>query len=193
MLTIVRELLRELGSHQAAQNVTIDSSFDRDLGLGSLERVELLVRAEKRFNCRLPDEIAQRAQTPAEWIEALSNGGQVQTKPARFPIEPSSDAPAPPAECKTFVDVLRTQVNTEPDRIQIHLLEGDSGETITYAQLLERSQQVAAGLLEAGLKAQPNGSHHAADLRGLLLLILGDHAGRRHRGTDLPAGASRQN
>ncbi len=152
MLTIVRELLRELGSHQAAQNVTIDSSFDRDLGLGSLERVELLVRAEKRFNCRLPDEIAQRAQTPAEWIEALSNGGQVQTKPARFPIEPSSDAPAPPAECKTFVDVLRTQVNTEPDRIQIHLLEGDSGETITYAQLLERSQQVAAGLLEAGLK-----------------------------------------
>ena len=152
MLTIVRELLRELGSRQAAQNVTIDSSFDRDLGLGSLERVELLVRAEKRFNCRLPDEIAQRAQTPAEWIEALSNGGQVQTKPERFLIEPSSDAPPPPAECKTFVDVLRTQAGTEPDRIQIHLLEGDSGQTITYAQLLERSQQVAAGLLEAGLK-----------------------------------------
>ena len=152
MLTIVRELLRELGSHQAAQNVTIDSSFDRDLGLGSLERVELLVRAEKRFNCRLPDEIAQRAETPAEWIEALANGGQVQTKSARFPIEPSRDAPPPPTECKTFVDVLRTQAGTEPDRIQIHLLEGDSGETITYAQLLDGSQQVAAGLLEAGLK-----------------------------------------
>ena len=152
MLTIVRELLRELGSNQAAQNVTIDSSFDRDLGLGSLERVELLVRAEKRFNCRLPDEIAQRAGTPAEWIEALANGGQVQTKPARFPIEPSRDAPPPPTECKTFVDVLRTQAGTEPERIQIHLLEGDSGETITYAELLERSQQVAAGLLEAGLK-----------------------------------------
>ena len=86
MLAIVRELLTELGSHQAAQNVTINSSFDRDLGLGSLERVELLVRAEKRYGCRLPDEIAQRAETPAEWIEALANGGQVRTKPARFPI-----------------------------------------------------------------------------------------------------------
>jgi len=154
MLTIVRELLTELGSHQAAKNVTADSSFDRDLGLGSLERVELLVRTEKRYGCRLPDEIAQRAETPAEWIEALANGGQVQTKLARFPIAPSGEAPPPPTEAKTFADVLRTQANTEPDRIQIHLLEGDSGQTITYAQLLDRSQQVAAGLIEAGL--QPN-------------------------------------
>ena len=154
ILTIVRELLTELGSHQAAKNVTVDSSFDRDLGLGSLERVELLVRTEKRYGCRLPDEIAQRAETPAEWIEALANGGQVQTKAARFPIEPSRDAPPPPTESKTFAEVLRTQTEAEPDRIQIHLLEGDSGETITYAQLLERSQQVAAGLIQAGL--QPN-------------------------------------
>ena len=152
MLVIVRELLTELGSHQAAQNVTINSSFDRDLGLGSLERVELLVRAEKRYGCRLPDEIAQRAETPAEWIEALASGGQVRTKPARFPIEPSREASPPPAESKTFADILRTQVETEPGRIQIHLIEGDSGQTITYAQLLERSQQVAAGLVEAGLK-----------------------------------------
>ena len=154
MLTIVRELLTELGSHQAAKNVTVDSSFDRDLGLGSLERVELLVRTEKRYGCRLPDEIAQRAETPAQWIEALANGGQVQTKQARFPIEPSREAPPPPTEAKSFADVLRTQVEAEPDRIQIHLLEGDSGQTITHAQLLDRSQQVAAGLIEAGL--QPN-------------------------------------
>ena len=120
--------------------------------MGSLERVELLVRAEKRYGCRLPDEIAQRAETPAEWIEALANGGQVRTKSARFPIEPSREAPPPPAESKTFADILRTQVETEPGRIQIHLIEGDSGQTITYAQLLERSQQVAAGLVEAGLK-----------------------------------------
>ena len=152
MLAIVRELLRELGSHQAAKTVTIDSSLERDLGLGSLERVELLVRAEKRYGCRLPDEIAQRGETPAEWIEALANGGQIQTTPGRFPIEPSGEAPPPPAESKTFAEVLRAQTEAEPGRIQIHLLEGDAGQTITSSQLLERSQQVAAGLIETGLQ-----------------------------------------
>src|SRR5713226_3545540 len=71
ILEIVRELLRELGSHRAAEAATLHSSFDRDLGLGSLERVELLVRCESRFNVRLPDEIAQRAETPAEWVRAI--------------------------------------------------------------------------------------------------------------------------
>ena len=33
-----------------------DSSFERELGLGSLERVELAVRAEREFGVRLPEE-----------------------------------------------------------------------------------------------------------------------------------------
>ena len=59
VLDTIRELLLEIGSQQAAANVSLSSSLNRDLGLGSLERVELLVRMERRFQCRLADDIAQ--------------------------------------------------------------------------------------------------------------------------------------
>jgi len=45
-LEVFRKLLSELGSPQAAENISLNSSLDRDLSLGSLERVELLVRLE---------------------------------------------------------------------------------------------------------------------------------------------------
>src|SRR5690349_13459993 len=80
VLEVFRELLTELGSHRAAQTVSLDSSLDRELSLGSLERVELLVRFESRFNARLRDELAQEADTPADWLRALraGNHGAVQ-------------------------------------------------------------------------------------------------------------------
>src|SRR5881398_3342815 len=71
MLDILRDMLAELGSHRAARTVSLYSSLDRDLGLGSLERVELLVRCESRFRTRLPDEISQEADTPADWVRAV--------------------------------------------------------------------------------------------------------------------------
>ena len=76
MLQIVRELLTELGSVRAAESVTLRSSLERDLGLGSLEMVELLVRTEAHFNVRLPDRIAEEADTPGEWVRAIAGGEQ---------------------------------------------------------------------------------------------------------------------
>src|SRR5947207_978630 len=79
-LGIIRELLAELGSDRAAQTISLTTSFERDLGLESLARVELLLRCETRFHARLPDEIAQRAETPAEWVQALRNGHAAATR-----------------------------------------------------------------------------------------------------------------
>src|SRR4029077_4011659 len=66
VLDIVRELLEELGSHGALPQLSASSSLDRDLGLGSLERVELLTRLENAFGIRLPDTLAEEASTPEE-------------------------------------------------------------------------------------------------------------------------------
>ncbi|HKS96161.1 MAG TPA: AMP-binding protein [Terriglobia bacterium] len=155
-LTIVRELLEELGSHRAAESVSLHSSFDRDLGLGSLERVELLVRCEARFNTQLPDHIAQHATTPAEWVRALRNGSAISAKlsPARYSIvQPAREAPPAPESATTWTEVLRHHAEVEPHRVQIHLLEEDArGQDITYGQLLETASCVAAGLVERGLK-----------------------------------------
>ena len=153
-LEVIRDLLAELGSHRTAQAVTLHSSFDRDLGLGSLERVELLVRCEARFNARLSDQIAQQAQTPAEWVRALRNGNQATcASTTRYHIrQPAREAPPAPESATTWVDVLRYHVEIEPHRVQIHLLEGESGQDITYTQLLEAASEVAAGLVACGLE-----------------------------------------
>ena len=62
----IRGLLDELGSHGALPMLNPNSQLDRDLGLGSLERVELLARLETAFEIRLPDRVASEANTPED-------------------------------------------------------------------------------------------------------------------------------
>jgi acyl carrier protein len=156
ILDIVRGLLRELGSDNAAQTVSLDSSFDRDLGLGSLERVELLLRCEARFKRRLPEQIAQQAETPAEWVRAVLDGNRARTPKGRYSIQqPSGEAPRASESATNWVEVLRHQAELDLDRVHIHLLDdldATRGQDITYGQLLERASSVAAGLVAAGLR-----------------------------------------
>ena len=152
ILGIVRDLLREVGSESAARTLMLDSTLERDLGLGSLERVELLVRCEKRFGVRLPDDVAERADTPADWVRALVEGTPSATRAERYRIaQPAREAPEAPASARTWVEVLRRHAEIEPDRVHVHLLDGDSGEDISYGKLYHTASQAAAGLKGRGL------------------------------------------
>ncbi len=151
ILSLVKELLMELGAHEAAARVAPDSSFDHDLGLGSLERVELLVRTEQRLGLRLPETLAQRAETPAEWVGSIFESDEPQHT-ERPPIHQPGDAPPPWAQAESFAEVLREQAQRNPDRVQVHLLDGGRIEEITYGHLLDQAQQVADGLAASGLK-----------------------------------------
>ena len=153
ILEVIRELLLELGSERAAESLTMNSLLDRDLGLGSLERVELLVRLEARFKTRLPEEAAQEAETPGDWARAIFDGDKPAGRHDRYRIaQPARSAPEAPASARCWPDVLRHHAQIEPDRVQIHLLEEESGRDITYGQLLETASRVAAGLYDAGLR-----------------------------------------
>src|SRR2546428_12920594 len=72
VLEILRGLLEELGSAGALPILNLHSHLDRDLGLGSLERVELLARLEAAFGVRLPDRVIAEANTPAEIAGAVA-------------------------------------------------------------------------------------------------------------------------
>lgn len=155
VLGIIRDLLREVGSEAAARTLTLNSALERDLGLGSLERVELLVRCEKRFRVRLPDDVAEQADTPADWVRALVEGTPAETRAERYRIaQPSREAPEAPASARSWVEVLRRHAEVEPDRVHVHLLDGDSGEDISYGKLWDTASRVAAGLKARGL--EPN-------------------------------------
>jgi long-chain acyl-CoA synthetase len=55
--------------------VTPDANLELDLGLDSMERVELLVRLEQMFGSRVGDDLAQRLYTVRELVEALRGQG----------------------------------------------------------------------------------------------------------------------
>ncbi len=153
VLQIVRELLTELGSTRAAEQATLDSSLDRDLGLGSLERVELLVRCERRMEARLSEEALQRAETVRQWAEAILAGTQNGRVVTRYQIaQPSRLPPRAPEFAQSMVEVLCHYAGVDPERVHVHLLEGESGQDISYREVIENAAKVAAGLVASGLQ-----------------------------------------
>ena len=153
VLEIIRELLQELGSHQAVESLSLNSSLERELSLGSLERVELLVRIEAHFQIRLPDHIAQESETPSEWVQALLKPKKKSPVESCYHIvQPLRPAPPEPTSACSMIDVLHRYAELEPERVHVHLLEDHGGQDISYGQLLSTASQVAAGLTNAGLK-----------------------------------------
>src|SRR5262250_3917232 len=71
VLDVLRALLAELGSEGALSMLGPKSHLDRELGLGSLERVELLARLESEFGVRLPDRMAAEVSTAEELTAAV--------------------------------------------------------------------------------------------------------------------------
>src|SRR3970040_2478301 len=85
VLTIVGRLVAELGGLPFRGAVALDDSLDRDLGLGTLERVELLLRLEQALGVRLPDAVMGSAASPRDLAGAI------------LTTQPSPPAPAPEA------------------------------------------------------------------------------------------------
>jgi 1-acyl-sn-glycerol-3-phosphate acyltransferase len=72
VLGIIRELLRELGNPAAGTTLKASTSLDGDLGLGSIERVELLSRLERDLRMSIPEAAIAEAKTVEDVIMALA-------------------------------------------------------------------------------------------------------------------------
>src|SRR3990170_2114424 len=145
VLTIVGRLVAELGGLPFRGAVALDDSLDRDLGLGSLERVELLLRLEQASGARLPAAGGPGAGGPRGRAGAI-----LPAQPA--PPEPVPEARAPmgvgiaaPASAGTLAEVLGWHAEAEPDRVHIFLREENGSEQpITYKALWDHSVALAA-------------------------------------------------
>lgn len=69
----VAMLIAAVREHVTGVTVRADSNFELDLGLDSMERVELLASLERRFGVRVPEEVAQAAFTVKDLAEAFRN------------------------------------------------------------------------------------------------------------------------
>ncbi|MCY1007307.1 acyl carrier protein [Nannocystis pusilla] len=68
VLAVVGELISAVGDGRGLGHLNLDASLERELGLGSLERVELLGRLEARLGVVFPEEALSVADTPRQLV-----------------------------------------------------------------------------------------------------------------------------
>ena len=167
VLGVIRGLLEELGSRGALPMLSGTSKLDQDLGLGSLERVELLARLETAFGVRLPDSVAAEANTPEDLAEALRTAPGAETEEdetgsaLRAAIttqkmhREASDAGVFATE--TLLDVLRYRAMHDAERAHLLITEETEGKersvTLTFGELYAAAQRCAAELARRGVPA----------------------------------------
>src|ERR1700733_7298468 len=174
-LASVRQLLVELGGARGMEELVARGTkahLERELGLGSLERVELMLRLGDACGVRLPDRVVAEADTVQDLIEAVlredsstaaGSASQISNAvtgaaPAVVTAPISSPAASVDLEqqirnAETLTEVLRLRGRAEPARAHIHLYEeNDQLRTITFGELFEKSSTVAAELVRRGLE-----------------------------------------
>jgi fatty-acyl-CoA synthase len=172
-LATVRQLLVELGGSRGLEELTARGAaahLERELGLGSLERVELMVRLGNVSGVRLPDRVVAEAETVQDLADALlrENSGEnagAATHPANLPRGAAAPAaisrsPAQIADlegkirsAESLTEILRLRGLGEPAREHIHLYEEDEQlRTITFGELYSRASSVARELQARGLE-----------------------------------------
>ena len=159
ILGIVRELVAELGHESAVRSAGVHSQLDRDLGLGSLERVELLVRLEKTFGTRLNEDVLAGAETVQDLVVAMSNASgdssavrlQEESGSRAARVSFPGQAEGVPA-AQTFEEVIRHRGRADAEQTHLIFYE-DEGEspTLTFGELLKGAERVAAELAQRGI------------------------------------------
>ena len=153
LLKLVEEFVAESRpQHQTA--IVLDSSFERDLGLDSLARVELLLRTERAFAVSLPEQALNAAETPRDLLRfVLSTQGThhaVSDKTVKA-LAIGGEQSVPDA-AQTLRDVLEWHVAQHPAQLHICLYgEAEAAQNVSYGELADGAYAIAAGLLERGL------------------------------------------
>jgi fatty-acyl-CoA synthase len=165
VLEILRSLLSELGSEGALPILGATSLLDHDLGLGSLERVELLARLESEFGVRLPDRVATEINTPEELTSAVlaapGSSSLLDELPSTLQASATTQrlhhqsADQGVFATQTLNDVLRYRAQHDGERAHLHITEdSDAGEkklTLTFGELYAAAQRCAAELARRGV------------------------------------------
>jgi len=165
VLQILREVLIELGSEGALPMLGPSANLDRDLGLGSLERVELIARLEKGFGVRLADRVAAEADTAEALASAIldapgasdnegSEGSALRSSVVVQRLHSEAQEKGI-LSAETLLEVLRYRALHNADHTHLQITEEtESGERIlslTFGELYEAAQRCGAELARQGV------------------------------------------
>ena len=154
LTAVVAAVLAELRGAPAPR-VSLDDSLERELGIDSLARVELVLRIEREFGVRLPESLVSRAETPRDLLRALAAAApRLQQQPGVVPeaLAPAEAAGEPDAAA-TLIEMLDWHAARHPQRIHVTLIEDDErAQALTYGELAAEARSLGAGLAARGLE-----------------------------------------
>ena len=153
VLGVIRDLALEVRGPRALQAVTPTASLERHVGLGSLERVELLTRLESALGREFDDrfllmDTAREIATAA--LEAASAAGGRPLPRLAVPTTPvrALDLDA----ITTVVEALWLRADADPARIHAYLEEGHETREVSFGALRDGAAAIARGLTGRGLQ-----------------------------------------
>jgi acyl carrier protein len=152
LLGVVAAVAREARPHVQAY-VALDSSLERDLGLDSLARVELVLRLEREFAASLPEQALASSETPRDLLRfLLASAGQAPQAADRSVASLVQSAGVrPPEQAQTLVEALEYHVERQPDRLSVFLYEEQKEVPLTYRDLWHGATLYAATLADRGV------------------------------------------
>jgi 1-acyl-sn-glycerol-3-phosphate acyltransferase len=151
LIALMRELVRELHPQRIRFiDVLPSSHIERDLGIDSLGRTELILRIERTFRVRLPVQSIGEAETVEDLVRALEQAGPARER-IGLEIPVASALPSVPAasRARTLLEVLDWHAAQHPDRLHLTVLQDEATilGTLTYGELAIRARQIACGLI----------------------------------------------
>jgi 1-acyl-sn-glycerol-3-phosphate acyltransferase len=152
LLAVVAEVAREARPHFGAY-VTLDSSLERELGLDSLARVELVLRLEREFAASLPEQALASSETPRDLLRFLLAGAGQAPKAADRTVASlvQAEGVRPPDSAQTLTEALEYHAQRQPERLTVHLYEEGDEKSLTYRALWDGALLYGARLTEAGV------------------------------------------
>lgn len=154
VLAIVAEVAKEARPH-VEPHATLDSSLEKDLGLDSLARVELVLRLEKKFSASLPEQALGTSETPRDLLRFLlgSAGHEARSADRAVSVAPSQGVRAPTeSQAQTLTRALEYHVERQPDRLTVFMYEEQKEFPLSYQALWDGAIGYAAQLWRAGLQ-----------------------------------------
>ena len=155
VLEVVAAVAREARPH-VEPHVTLDSSLERELGLDSLARVELVLRLEKAFGASLPERALATSETPRDLLRFLlaSAGHAPQAADRSVASLVQTEGVRPPSEtqARTLTEALEYHVEHQPDRLTVFMYEEQKEFPLSYRALWDGAIGYAARLTHAGLQ-----------------------------------------
>lgn len=162
LLASERRVADQLRPQAHATTLGLDHSLERDYGLDSLARLELIARIERDHGVSLDEATITQAETPRDLLRFILPASR-HSVTARRPVVTNATATErsqqadrndyPPDSVQTLIDVFEWHLQRHPQRVLITLDEdGEQAIELSYADLHRDACAVAAGLRRLGLE-----------------------------------------